>query len=60
MIYHFLDIGEKDFGDPPIGPEYFDGGPAERLSAAKIIDAPAHAFPFVGDDLYVIAIEHSL
>ncbi len=60
MIYHLLDIGKENLGDRPICSKYFDRRPAERLSAAEIIDTSTHTFSIVSDYLNIIAVEHTL
>ncbi|MGH9836328.1 MAG: hypothetical protein ACREBD_18060 [Blastocatellia bacterium] len=60
MVNHILDIGEKNFGDLAIRADNLDGGFAERLCAAQVVNSTADASAIVGDDLNVVAIEHSL
>jgi hypothetical protein len=60
MVNHLLDVGEKNLGDLAIGADDFDGGPAERLRAAEIMNSPTYASAIVGDDFDILAIEHSL
>jgi hypothetical protein len=60
MVNYILDIGEKNFGDPAIRADDFNGGLAERLCAAQVVNSTAYASAVVGDYFDIVAIEHSL
>jgi hypothetical protein len=60
MVDHILDIGEKNFGDFAIRADNLDGGFAERLCAAEVVNPTADASAVIGDYFDVGAIEHSL
>jgi hypothetical protein len=60
MVDYILDVCEKNFGDLAVGADDLDGGFAERLRAAQVVNPTADAAAIVGNYLNVVAIEHSL
>jgi hypothetical protein len=60
MVNHLPDVGEENFGDLAVRADDFDGGFAERLGAAQIVNSPTYASAVIGDYFDVLAVEHSL